>query len=319
MPASAPLSLVADFGATNTRVALAEGGAVQARSVRRYRNAAHAGLPELLRAYLDDTGAQPGAACIALAGPVREGAGHLTNLDWEIDLDGLARCTGAARVGILNDLQAHGYALDALPEDSLRSIFEGRPARAGATRLVIGIGTGFNSAAVYAGPGGRCVPASETGHVCLPCFTPTDLEMAHHLTGGTRHATVEDALSGRGLEHLHGWLTTHAGTPHAASAPEIMAGVTAGEPAARETLRLFLRLLGTVAGDLALATLPYGGIYLAGAVGRAVAPHLPGYRFAEAFADKGRFAGFMDAFPIRVIEDDAAALTGCAAYLAETG
>lgn len=317
MRPTAPLSLVADIGATNSRIALAEGGAVLEPSLRRYRNADQGSLPDLLRSYLDKTGARPEAACIALAGPVRDGVGRLTNLAWKIDLPTLGDCTGAARPGLLNDLQAHGYALEALPEVALRTIRRGQPAAPGATRLVIGIGTGFNSAAVYTGPGGRYVTASETGHITLPCFSTADLEMAHHITAGARHAAVEDALSGPGLERLHGWLTTHAGTPHAATAPEIMTGVAAGEPAALETLRLFLRLLGTVVGDLALSTLPFGGIYLAGAVGRAIAPHLPGYGFAEAFADKGRFAGLMAAFPIRVIEDDTAALIGCVSYLSQ--
>ncbi|MDZ7907600.1 MAG: hypothetical protein U5N10_04860 [Gemmobacter sp.] len=35
----APLSLVADIGGTNTRVALADGRAIREASVRRYRNA----------------------------------------------------------------------------------------------------------------------------------------------------------------------------------------------------------------------------------------------------------------------------------------
>ncbi|WP_212523297.1 ROK family protein [Actibacterium sp. MT2.3-13A] len=319
MPAAAPLSLVADIGATNTRIALARGRSLLSGALRRYRNADHASLQDILRTFLEDTGARPAAACLALAGPVHDGVGHMTNIDWNIDLPTLKRATGVARAGLLNDLQAHGYALAALPGGALRQIRPGQPAAEGATRLVIGIGTGFNSATVYTGPGGRYATASETGHVSLPCFSAADLDMARQISGGTRHATVEDALSGPGLERLHGWLTTHAGTPHAASAPEIMAGATAGEPAARETLRLFVRILGTVAGDLALATLPFGGIYLAGAVGRAVAPHLAGYGFAEAFADKGRFADLMAAFPILVIEEDAAALTGCAAYLAETG
>lgn len=317
MPASAPLSLVADIGGTYSRVALAGDGRVLEASIRRYRNAEEPGLPDVLQSYVAETGARPEAACLALAGPVRGGAGKLTNLDWAIDLPGLRRSTGARRVALLNDLEAQGHALEALPPGAVRELRQGAPAPSDAARLVLEMGTGFNIAAVHMGPGGRCVAASESGHTSLPCFSESDLDLARHLSGGSPRASVEQALSGPGLERLHGWLTTRAGTPHAASGPEIMAGAAAGEPAALETLRLFLRLLGTVAGDLALITLPFGGIYLTGGVGRAVAPHLPGFGFAEAFADKGRFAGLMADFPIFVIEDDAAALTGCAAYLAE--
>ena len=41
--------------------------------------------------------------------------------------------------------------------------------------------------------------------------------------------------------------------------------------------------------------------------------------FAAAFRDKGRFAEFMESFQITLVEDDYAALTGCAAYLANGG
>ncbi|MFZ1726109.1 MAG: glucokinase, partial [Albidovulum sp.] len=86
-------------------------------------------------------------------------------------------------------------------------------------------------------------------------------------------------------------------------------------PLATASGRAFVRLLGAVAGDLALTHLPFGGIYLIGGVARAFAPYLEPFGFAEAFRDKGRFSGFMRDFPVTVIEDDFAALAGCAVYL----
>jgi glucokinase len=50
-------------------------------------------------------------------------------------------------------------------------------------------------------------------------------------------------------------------------------------------------------------------------VARAVAPYMADMGFADAFRDKGRFAGFMANFGVGIIEDDYAALTGCASYL----
>ena len=87
------------------------------------------------------------------------------------------------------------------------------------------------------------------------------------------------------------------------------------DPIARAAAELFVRMLGTVAGNLSLITLPFGGLYFAGGVARALAGHFRALGFIEAFRDKGRFAGFMQNCPIHVIEDDYAALTGCATYL----
>ncbi len=95
-----------------------------------------------------------------------------------------------------------------------------------------------------------------------------------------------------------------------------MAAIATGtDTLASEAGRVFVRMLGTVAGNLALIHLPFGGIYLIGGVARAFTPHLADFGFAEAFRDKGRFAGFMQNFRVSVIEDDYAALTGCAVYL----
>ena len=59
-----------------------------------------------------------------------------------------------------------------------------------------------------------------------------------------------------------------------------------------------------------------GGIVIFGGVERSIVLHLDRLGFAAAFRDKGRFSGFMDNFSISVIEDDSAALIGCACYLA---
>ena len=63
--------------------------------------------------------------------------------------------------------------------------------------------------------------------------------------------------------------------------------------------------------------LPFGGVYLIGGVSRALAPYLMQLGFAEAFANKGRFGPFMAQFGVSVVEDDFAALTGCAQALIE--
>ena len=85
---------------------------------------------------------------------------------------------------------------------------------------------------------------------------------------------------------------------------------------AEAAARVFARLLGTVAGNLALITLPFGGVYLIGGVSQAFAPHLERFGFDDAFRDKGRFAGFMGNFGVEVVTDDYAALAGCARHLA---
>jgi len=311
--------IVADLGGTNTRVAQAAGGQVVAGSLRRYANRDFDGLEAVLARYLDEVGlTAPSGLCVAAAGLVRDGATALTNLDWVVRTDRLAEATGVAAPILINDLQAQGHALPALPANALRRLF---PAPRGsddpeASRLVIGIGTGFNAVAVH--DGGAVVPAGEAGHVSLPVADLDDLALARQLAAGSDgFASVEDALSGRGLGALDARVAGPLAAPRDAAA--VMDALARGEERANRAVALFARLLGRVAGDLALIHLPYGGIYLAGGVARAVGPHLATGGFAEAFAAKGRMRGFMDQFPVWLIEDDFAALTGCAVRLAAQG
>lgn len=317
MPANV-FTLVADIGGTNTRVALATGAKLREGSIRRYRNAEFPGLETVLRRYIEEEGGVDCAgACVAAAGPVRDGVAHMTNLDWTIDPAMLARATGAERVAILNDLQAQGHALGSLAPDSLRPVIEGPAGPAHAAKLVIGVGTGFNAAPVHEAPGGRIVAASECGHANMPVRTEADLRLAKFVETAHGFPGVEDVLSGRGLERLYAWVAAEAGTPVEKTATEIVTALDARtDPLAVETARLFVRLFGAEAGNLALIHLPFGGIFLIGGVARALTAYFGPMGFTDAFRDKGRFAGFMQNFSVSIIEDDYAALTGCAAYLA---
>ncbi len=310
-------SLVADIGGTNTRVALADGRRLVPGTVRRYANVDHPGLETVLRRYIaDEGGVDTKAACVAVAGPVRDGRATLTNLDWTMDNDTLTRATGAEVVALLNDLQAQGHALGFIDADKVRTIIPFPPADPMATRLVIGVGTGFNAAPVFDTPKGRLVAASESGHVNMPVRDGSDALLAAFLSASHGFASVEDVLSGRGLEAVYQWLGHEAGDRREATAHEIMQGCTARtDPRSVDAVRVFVRMLGMVAGNLALIQLPFGGVYLIGGVARAIAPFMAEFRFEAAFHDKGRFAGFMSAFGVGVVEDDYAALTGSAAYL----
>lgn len=310
-------SLVADIGGTNTRVALANGIKIVEGTIRRYSNADYLGLETVLRRYIDDEdGVDPIAACVAVAGPVRDGRATMTNLDWTIDKDTLLRATKAKTVAILNDLQAQGHALGHLDPTNIRAIIQGPAGHDHAAKLVVGVGTGFNAAPVFETESGRLVAPSESGHANLPIRDERELRLCQFVSNAHGFPAVEDVLSGRGLERVYAFLGQEEGTPAECSAKEIMdVCANNSDPKATEAVRVFTRILGTVCGNLSLIQLPFGGVYLVGGVARAFAPYLAQFGFAEAFRDKGRFAGFMGNFTVSVIEDDYAALTGSAAHL----
>ncbi|WP_416882159.1 glucokinase [Marivita sp.] len=311
-------ALVADLGGTNTRVALTDGGIVRTETIKRFRNAEHPDLLSVLRAYMADQTVVPDAACVAMAGPVRDGVGELTNLSWTVDRASVAEATGAKTVAVLNDLQAQGHALDHLKPDVLQTILPGQKAGDHAARLVIGVGTGMNAAAVYRLDERTLVPPSEAGHVSLPAQNSDELRLLDWIA--QKHGTpgFEDVLSGRGFERVYEWLSDEAGVDAPLDAGGIMQAVNDGSSQiAEDAARMFIRMMGRAAGNLALVHLPFGGIYLIGGVARHFAPHLERLGFREAFYDKGRFSEFMEQFPVHLVDDDYAALTGSAAHLME--
>ncbi len=308
---------MADIGGTNTRVALAEGAMVRHDTIRRFANADHDGLAAILKAFLHDQGvARCAGAAVAVAGPVQDGVAEMTNLAWTITPEAVAAACGAGPVTILNDLQAQGHALDRIAPRHLRNVIAGASSPRVGARLVIGVGTGFNAAPVHRLPGGRLVVPSECGHQTLPVRTEEDLALAAHAGAEHGFSGVEDVLSGRGLTRLYGWCAGSDNQPPPSAADVMQAIGRGGDAVAERTATMFVRLLGCVTGDLALVHLPFQGIYLVGGVARAFAPHLDTHGFQAAFRDKGRFSDFMDQFPVHVVEDDFAALEGCADHLA---
>ncbi|MGP6085974.1 glucokinase [Antarctobacter jejuensis] len=310
-------SVVADIGGTNTRVALSQNGKVLDDTIRRYRNADNSGIDAVLTEYLSDKDIKPVAVCVDMAGPVKDGVGTLTNLDWRVDSTALKAGTGATLVAVLNDLQAQGHAVAHLRHDSLSPVLTGREAGKDAVRLVLNVGTGLNAVPVYTHGALTLVPAAEAGHVSLLARTAEEMRMVEWIAERHGQPGLEDVLSGRGLERLYAWVCHDEGTGTPLAAAEVMAAFGAGEARAHRAAKMFVHLLGRYAGDLALISLPFGGIYLVGGVIRHLGPHLLPLGFAESFADKGRFNAYMTQFPVDLVTDDYAALRGCASHLAE--
>ncbi|MFN4153358.1 MAG: ROK family protein [Paracoccaceae bacterium] len=318
------LALLADIGGTNTRVALADGPRVLPDTVARFSNAEYHArgqdIADILTDYLKTSGQTVSGTCVAAAGPVQDGVATMTNLDWVITAAKLRAATGAIHTAILNDLQAQGQALGHIAPAKLRSVTPG-PQTPG-TMLVVGLGTGVNAAPVHGSGAGRIVPPSECGHVNMPIRCDEDfhlmrfVESALAARGETAHCGVEEVLSGRGLVTLHAFASAQAGGPAATSSAQVFADLDKGHPVATHAASLYTRILAQTLADLALIHLPYGGIYLIGGMARAMTPHFNRLGLSDHFRETRRVDLLEHDFSITVVEDDFAALTGCAAYLA---
>lgn len=300
--------LVADIGGTNTRVGLADASGLRADTTRRFKNRDNQSFMAVLEAYLDEL--QPGrlrGACAGAAGPVKDGSAELTNLDWEINRDSMQALTGAEVVDVINDLPAQGLSLDDLTDETTKVLRAGK-VEAG-PRLVVGLGTGFNIVPVHRVGDVLLAPSCEAGHETLP-YRQEQAELCEWLRENRGYPSVEMALAGQGIENIYEF---HAGQSKPAA--DVVAGYHDGDAACQATMKDYVAILGRVVGDHSLVQLPFGGIYLTGGVSRSVAPILDELNFSKHLTEKGRFSDLVGSFQINLIDDDFAALKGCARHL----
>lgn len=306
--------LVGDIGGSNSRLALAEhqGSRVAIEGRRQYANAEADSLAALIRGYLAEHPA-PSRACLAVAGPTDGRTVAMTNLAWQIDADAISREVGFP-VRLVNDFAAVAWGLDALEDGSLDTLQAGQ-ATPGAVRLALGPGTGLGVALAVAGESGYRPLPGEGGHVG---FAPTDDEQAallRFLQEKYGRVSVERILSGPGITDLFAFCRAASGRPAKRArlpAEVTQAALDGSDPIAAWAMRLFCRILGQTAGDLALVAGARAGVYLAGGIPPRILPLLHAGGFTAGFRDKGRFAAWMETVPVQVVTDQDVGLKGAA-------
>ena len=319
----AELVLAADVGGTKTWLGLFSGNGPRPTAVatQRLQTMEHDGLGSMIADFLNQTGARDRvvAACVGVAGPVRDNASQLTHVPWRVDGAALATHLGLPTVRVLNDLEATAYAIPWLGEDDVAVIQAGRPAYGG-TAAVIAPGTGLGEACLYRSDQCHHVLPSEAGHADFAARTKREVELVASLAAATGRLAVEDVLSGPGLVTLYrfahdGRLCRNDPLPGDAAlrpAAVTTSALNGGCEACREALDLFVSALGAEAGNLALRVLPTGGLYVGGGIAPHILPALQGPTFLDAFSSKGPMRALMEQIPVFIILEPRAALIGAA-------
>lgn len=317
--------LAGDIGGTKTLLQLARwrDGKAEALTERCFDSGAFDGLASMLENFLAQAGVagKIRSACFAVAGPVRGRLVRLTNLPWSIDAAEIETRFGIARVELINDFQAAALGVDALAPQDLVTLQTGRAEPRG-VRVVLGAGTGMGVAwSVWQGEGYVVLP-TEAGHMDFALFDDTQFELFKYLQRKFGRVSYERVLSGPGLVDLFNFLQHNIGK----SSPELVrlplyadAAATVTElalnrkhPLAVKALDMFVQIYGAFAGNLALAGLARGGVYISGGIAPRIIGKLREGAFLQAFRDKGRYAQLMQEIPVRVVMNSNVGLLGAA-------
>lgn len=286
-----------------------------------FRSADYPGLDAMARGFLARAPQPVAAACFGAAGPVFAGRVHVTNLPWVLDAEALRQSLGLRRVTLLNDLQAIAYAVPHLRPTELHNINPGTR-QTKAPIAVVAPGTGLGEAfLIWHGDRYIACP-SEGGHAS---FAPTDerqVELWRYLAARFGHVSVERVCSGPGIANIYDWLRDAAPDQEApgfaarlaqaADRTPLIAQAALETPAANrlaaEAVDMFVAILASEAGNMALKVLATGGVALAGGIPAHVLAKLTDGRFLRQFVSKGRFADLLGRVPIDVVTTRAALL-----------
>ena len=312
MQSAVSASLLADIGGSKSRFALAN-SAGRPEHVLVIENDTVADLEAAVGRYLEETGARPRQATIAIAGLIDGEEVALTNRRWRFRRGELARRFGFTQLQVVNDFEAVAWALPRLGAADTRPWGSAGPPRHG-VKIVLGPGTGLGVAALLPSEDRWQVLASEGGHASFGPQAPDELAVFARLREQGQPGSAEAVLSGPGLLRLALALDPRAGWQE----PEqVVEGALAGEPSATDAIRLFVRLLGRFAGGLALTFKALGGVYVTGGVASGLDRLFDELQWRAAFEGHPPYQTLLASIPTLLITYQEPGLLGCAALAEE--
>ncbi len=184
-----------------------EGNRLQCVVEKIYPSREHKGLAEIVADFVKTEGIPAQSACFGVAGPVRGGRSKISNLPWIIDSRELAAQLKLRTVGLINDLEAFAYGIDALESKDFVTISEGSSDAEG-NIAVVSAGSGLGEAGLY-WDGFRHHPfACEGGHTEFAPKNELEIELLQYLMKkyGNQHVSYERILSGPGVKNIYEFL-----------------------------------------------------------------------------------------------------------------
>jgi glucokinase len=319
--------LAGEIGATRTRLAAFEtsGNNLQQVVEKIYLSQEHSGLAEIITDFRRTEGVPVHSACFGVAGPVQAGHSKISHLPWTIDSRELAKQLNLMSVGLLNDLEANAYGLDALESKDFITLSEGS-ADAEGNRAVLSARTGLGIAGLY-WDGFRHHPfACEGGHTDFAPRDALEMELLAYLQKRYGRVSCERILSGPGIKNIYDFLrdTKREDEPqslkeqmgNAADAPALISQLALENKSAicDRTLSIFVSIYGGETGNCALQFMTTGGIFLGGSIAAKIVPRMRDPIFIASFLNKGRMEPLLKQMPVKIVLNDNAGIIGAARY-----
>ena len=301
-------------------------------------------LELLIQKFLEGTpkNQKPEFAVMGMPGPVENN--HLIALQdiphWElIDGDTLGKKLGIKKLIFINDFVGNGYAIQTQLKEDIDYVVLNRvhPKKDG-PMLIIGPGTGLGMGFLLKNPEDKyyTIGSSEGGSRDYSPKSEFNLKLRQFFINevGLENVSLDKMCSARSLIPIYKFLNNY-GDKHY-KREEILAekidnfkeyknigklseinselidkGLKGECELSKQTLLLFIEIFGEIAGDMALFTLPFNGVYLLGRLTRSLTPLiLDNSIFMNHFKNKDHFWFLLERIPVYLIQNENIELIG---------
>ena len=301
--------LATDIGGTNARLAIVQD--LEIEIIKIYPTKKFKSALELFSKFQEDIGDRlPSRWAVAAAGVTTSEMIRGTNIGWDIVKEELKDFFQLETCILLNDFEAAAYGLATLNEKKLVRI-GGNLSNDKGTRALLGAGTGLGEAiCIYCGDEGWKVIRSEGGHCSFAPTDETEIGLLQFLKQKYGHVSYERILSGTGLIELYEFFAQKTYDTHQnhyrrpiKSPAQITELAKKNDELCQRVIGLFCRILGEEAGNLALKSLPDGGIFIGGGIPPRIISWLKKGQLRKGFEEKGRMTNLLQELPIFVVDE----------------
>lgn len=327
--------VVGDIGGTNSRLELWEikGGDHSDTpeevcvGKQTYPSKKFSHLTVILKLFIEEFGGSeaPRACCLAVAGPVRANTSQITNLNWLLDGEEMAKQLKipTANFILVNDFVGTGYGLLAL-ESSDVVVLHSRVPTPMAVKACVGAGTGLGETYLTWNGTEYDTWASEGGHSEFCPRNDEEWKLSEFIKNKFRidRVSIERVVSGSAIPMIYDFFKTQYPAEVCAAVEGRLRvedpGAVIAECAQNgscnlcfRAIMLFVSAYGSECGNMALKTLSYGGLYVAGGIAMKILWAIErDHTFWNAFVNKGRMKPLLDCIPVFVVKPENVGLMG---------
>lgn len=318
--------LVGDVGATKVHLAVYDWDNPTDKIClveKIYQGANYKEFTELLDDFMSSLNVEIESACFGVAGPIIDNRCHGVYMPWIVDGTVIKNRLSCSTVHLINDLQAIAYGI-VEAKDKLDCFVINEESLINDTYSIgiIAPGTGLGEAMIFVENQTTHVYPSEGGHTSFAPVSVEQRQLLNFLSNKYSHVSYDRVCSGSGIQNIYRYYIEQLNDPDFNSFPIpdvptiVSQALSKSDMICQHTIALFLSILASEAGNLALRVLATGGIYITGGLVPRLISTIDKEGFMHYFCLKGRFSDYMRKVPIKIVLNKDIPVLGAASYLA---